>query len=74
MGRCYPYSPSDSSIRKLLIPREHGSWALWIMPMISASIVVYASGPSRDRSLASLLLLSIAFGLVLAAAYLNPLP
>lgn len=58
---------ANSPLRKLLIPREHGSWALWIMPMVSAAIVVYAPASSRDRlNPASLLL----FALMSALAFM----
>jgi hypothetical protein len=57
---------ANSSIRKLLIPREHGSWALWIMPMISAAIVAESSAAARDRSFTSLLL----FALMSALAFM----
>ena len=29
----------------LLVPREHGSWGLWLLPLISGAIVGYVLGP-----------------------------
>jgi hypothetical protein len=29
---------------RLLLPREHGSWALWLLPLVSGGIVGYISG------------------------------
>jgi hypothetical protein len=37
---------SNSSLWKLLIPREHGSWGLWITPMASAGAVALLRPPS----------------------------
>ena len=39
-----------NSIWKLLIPREHGSWGLWIVPMVSATVVA-AAGTPAERAL-----------------------
>jgi hypothetical protein len=35
---------SKSDLR-LVLPREHGSWALWLLPLISGGIVGYYSAP-----------------------------
>lgn len=32
-------------IRQLIVPREHGAWALWLFPLISGGIVGYAASP-----------------------------
>ena len=29
----------------LLVPREHGSWGLWLLPLISGAVVGYVFGP-----------------------------
>lgn len=44
---------THSSIWKLLIPREHGSWGLWITPMVSAAIVAMI-GTAAQRSTGNL--------------------
>lgn len=31
--------------RKLLIPREHGSWGLWLLPLITGAVVGAATNP-----------------------------
>jgi hypothetical protein len=49
---------------RVLVPREHGSWALWLLPLISGGIVGYASSP--DHAVAPILW----FVLVAAAAFL----
>lgn len=40
-GRTVELVPSNS--RKLLIPREHGSWGLWILPLLSGAVVGMSS-------------------------------
>jgi hypothetical protein len=47
----YPYTHmghANSSIWKLLVPREHGSWGLWITPMVSAAIVALIRTPAAN--------------------------
>jgi YwiC-like protein len=39
----FPHPTQPSS--RLLVPREHGSWAIWVLPLISGGLVGYASGP-----------------------------
>ncbi|HKV91330.1 MAG TPA: YwiC-like family protein [Candidatus Angelobacter sp.] len=36
--------PSQSDLR-LVVPREHGAWALWLLPLISGGIAGYFSAP-----------------------------
>lgn len=36
--------PSQNDLR-LVVPREHGSWALWLLPLISGGIVGYFFAP-----------------------------
>lgn len=48
----------------LLIPREHGSWGLWLLPLISGAVVGYVFGP--HAALAPVLW----FGLAAASAFL----
>ncbi len=36
--------PSQSDLH-LVLPREHGSWALWLLPLISGGVVGYFSTP-----------------------------
>ncbi|HET9837772.1 MAG TPA: YwiC-like family protein [Candidatus Angelobacter sp.] len=31
--------------KRLLVPREHGAWALWLLPLFSGGIVGFASAP-----------------------------
>jgi len=30
--------------KRLLLPREHGAWALWLLPLISGGIVGFVRG------------------------------
>lgn len=48
----------------LLVPREHGSWGLWLLPLISGAVVGYVFDP--HASLAPVLW----FGLAAASAFL----
>jgi len=48
----------------LLVPREHGSWGLWLLPLISGAVIGYVSGP--HAALAPVLW----FGLAAASAFL----
>ncbi|HEX3094295.1 MAG TPA: YwiC-like family protein [Candidatus Angelobacter sp.] len=48
----------------LLVPREHGSWGLWLLPLISGAVVGYAFDP--HAALAPVLW----FGLAAASAFL----
>lgn len=48
----------------LLVPREHGSWGLWLLPLISGAVVGYVFGP--HAALAPVLW----FGLAAASAFL----
>ncbi len=34
--------------KKLLIPREHGSWGLWLLPLITGAVVGTAQHPGRS--------------------------
>jgi YwiC-like protein len=43
---------------RLLIPREHGSWAIWALPLISGAAVGY--GSARGATLAPVLWFSLA--------------
>jgi YwiC-like protein len=40
----FPSEPRRDS--RLLVPREHGSWALWLLPLLSGGLVGYFSVPS----------------------------
>jgi len=35
--------------RKLLVPREHGSWGLWLLPLITGAIVGWAANPGQSN-------------------------
>ena len=35
---------------RVLVPREHGSWALWLLPLLSGGIVGYFSAPGRTAA------------------------
>ncbi len=50
--------------KRLLIPREHGSWALWILPLISGGMVGFAGAPRTATAPA------LWFCLVASAAFL----
>src|ERR1051326_6002406 len=50
--------------KRLLIPREHGSWALWMLPLISGGIVGFAGTPRAATAPA------LWFCLVASAAFL----
>jgi YwiC-like protein len=36
-------TPSE---RRLLLPREHGSWALWLLPLIAGGVIGFAGAPA----------------------------
>ncbi len=36
--------PSQPTSR-LLVPREHGSWGIWLLPLMGGAVVGYVSGP-----------------------------
>lgn len=38
-------APASRYEARLLVPREHGSWALWMLPLVSGGIVGYLSAP-----------------------------
>jgi YwiC-like protein len=50
--------------KRLLFPREHGSWALWLLPMLSGGIVGYARAPLAATAPA------VWFSFLAAAAFL----
>jgi len=54
----------DQPTSNLLVPREHGSWGLWLLPLISGAVVGYVFGP--HAALAPVLW----FGLAAASAFL----
>ena len=54
----------DQPTSSLLVPREHGSWGLWLLPLISGAVVGYVFGP--HAALAPVLW----FGLAAASAFL----
>jgi YwiC-like protein len=35
--------------RKLLVPREHGSWGLWLLPLIAGAVVGAATNPGPSN-------------------------
>jgi len=35
----------DQPTSNLLVPREHGSWGLWLLPLITGAVVGYVFGP-----------------------------
>ena len=55
---------TNQSTSSLLVPREHGSWGLWLLPLISGAVVGYVFGP--HAALAPVLW----FGLAAASAFL----
>lgn len=38
----------QSQTTKLLVPREHGSWGLWLLPLITGAAVAIATHPGRS--------------------------
>ena len=54
----------DPPTSNLLVPREHGSWGLWLLPLISGAVVGYIFTP--HAALAPVLW----FGLAAASAFL----
>jgi hypothetical protein len=42
------FPPALRNDSRLLMPREHGSWALWLLPLISGGIVGYFSTPGSS--------------------------
>lgn len=58
----FPGAPQPGS--RLLVPKAHGSWALWLLPLFSGSVVGYVS--TRDAALAP----ALWFLLLATAAFL----
>jgi hypothetical protein len=58
----FPPAPRNDS--RLVVPREHGSWALWLLPLISGGIVGYFSTPGSSATPA------LWFSLVAVSAFL----
>ena len=54
------FPPGAQSKSRFLLPREHGSWALWLLPLISGGIVGYVATPAGAVA-PSLWLLLVAF-------------
>jgi len=44
----FPHPSQPSS--RLLVPREHGSWGIWLLPLISGGVVGYVSGPGSEAT------------------------
>lgn len=61
-------APPDSAIRKILVPREHGSWGIWLVPLVSGALIG-AKGASAGASLPV-----IWFLIASASAYLSYQP
>jgi uncharacterized membrane protein len=40
--------PQPAATKKLLIPREHGSWGLWLLPLIVGAVVGAANNPGKS--------------------------
>lgn len=38
----------ESHTRRLLVPREHGSWGLWLLPLITGAVIGAATHPGRS--------------------------
>ncbi len=58
----FPPAPRNDS--RLVLPREHGSWALWLLPLISGGIIGYFSVPGSTAAPV------LWFSLVAVAAFL----
>jgi YwiC-like protein len=41
--------PQPAATKKLLVPREHGSWGLWLLPLITGAVVAAADHPGRGN-------------------------
>lgn len=59
-----------SSIRKLLVPREHGSWGLWTTPLVSAAIVALIRRPAGAHDAAPSIIALLLFALMSASAFM----
>src|SRR5215510_6341342 len=59
-----PAANTRLSAMRLLVPREHGSWGLWLLPLISGAVVGW--GARSNGSMASILW----FFLAAASAFL----
>src|SRR5262249_18118508 len=59
-----PAANTRRSAMRLLVPREHGSWGLWLLPLIAGAVVGWSA--RSDGSMASLLW----FFLAAASAFL----
>lgn len=41
--------PQSETTKKLLVPREHGSWGLWLLPLITGAVVGAANHPGASN-------------------------
>ena len=41
--------PQSEITKKLLVPREHGSWGLWLLPLITGAVVGAANNPGASN-------------------------
>ncbi|HEY7404794.1 MAG TPA: YwiC-like family protein [Candidatus Angelobacter sp.] len=62
------FRQSSRSDLRLVVPREHGSWALWLLPLISGSIVGAFSAPHSS------IVPALWFSLVAVCAFLMHQP
>jgi len=60
-ARVVEFPGNPPSVARLLVPREHGSWALWLLPLLSGSILGSVSGQPAP---------ALWFALVAASAFL----
>ena len=44
-----PFAPLPGSALKLLVPREHGSWGMWLLPLIIGAIAGAARNSHFSR-------------------------
>jgi hypothetical protein len=40
--------PQPAATKKLLIPREHGSWGLWLLPLLAGAVVAAANNSGKS--------------------------
>ncbi len=44
-ARILQFPQMTQNDKRLLVPREHGAWALWLLPLLSGGIVGFAAAP-----------------------------
>jgi len=44
-GKVLRFPQATANQKRVLVPREHGAWALWLLPLFSGGIIGFAAAP-----------------------------